>query len=81
MELRCWLKTLLTLTLALPVAYCVLVWVRGLVASMGDAAGAAFVAYVGTACLACWAISLVGLLIQLAIVELIERPPKEDIDE
>jgi hypothetical protein len=81
MKLRCWLKLLLTLALALPIVYCVLVGVRGLVNSMGDAAGAAFVGRVGTVCLACWAISLVGLLILLAVVQLIEPSPKDDTDK
>jgi hypothetical protein len=67
MNLRCWLKSFLTLALALPIAYCVLVGVRGLVSSMGDAAGAAMVGHVGTACLAVWAVSLVGLVIALAV--------------
>lgn len=81
MNLRCWLKTLLTLALALPAAYCVLVWVRWLVASMGDAAGATFVGRIGTACLACWAISLVGLVLVLAVARLIEQLPNDDTDE
>ena len=81
MKPRCWLKTVLTLALALPAAYCVLVWVRWLVASMGDAAGVAIVERLGTACLAFWAISLVGLVILLAVVQLIEHPPRDDTGE
>ena len=41
MTLRSAAKTLLVLVLALPVAQIVLIWVRGLLNSMGDAAGSA----------------------------------------
>jgi hypothetical protein len=81
MNLRNWLRTLLSFALALPVAYCVLAWVRWLVSSMGDAAGARFVDYIGTACLAAWAVSLVGLVILLGVAELIDEPPREDTEE
>ncbi len=72
------LKTLLTLALALPIVYCVLIWVRGLVISMGDPAGAAFIGHVETACLAVWSISLVGLILVLAVVVLLEHPPDDN---
>lgn len=77
MTLRSATKTLLVLALALPVAQCVLIWVRGLVTSMGDAEGGAIIGHVGTACQVIWSISLVGLVIVLAITVLNERPPEE----
>ncbi len=67
MSLRCTAKTLLALGLALPVVQAVLVWVAALLASMGDATGAAFVSHVGTACLVVWSIALVGLVLVLAL--------------
>ena len=76
MILRSATKTLLILALALPVVQCVLIWVRGLVASMGDEAGAAFVGHVGTVCLAVWSVALVGLVIILAINSLNENSPE-----
>lgn len=68
MMLRSALKTLLVLGLALPVVQAVLVWVIGLLTSMGDSAGADVVRYVGNACQAVWAASLVGLVLVLALV-------------
>jgi Na+-driven multidrug efflux pump len=70
-------KTLLVLSLALPVIQAVLVWVSGLLRAMGDAAGAEIVRHVGTACQVVWTIGLVGLLVVLALVVLNERPPEE----
>lgn len=78
MKLRCWLKTLLTLAVSLPVVYCVLAWVRGLVSSMGDVAGAIFVGHIATACLAAWAVSLVGLVLVLAIQSIGEEKTSND---
>ncbi len=77
MTLRSATKTLLVLALALPVVQCVLIWVRGLVTSMGDQEGGAIIGHVGTACQAAWAISLVGLVIVLAILVINERTPEE----
>lgn len=77
MTLRFATKTLLILALGLPVIQCVLIWVRGLVAAMGDEAGAAFTGHVGTVCLAAWSVSLVGLVIVLAINSLNESPPSD----
>lgn len=74
-SLRYWLKVLVALALGLPVVQCVLIWVRGLVASMGDQTGAAFVGHVGTVCLAAWSAALVGLVIILAINSLNENSP------
>ena len=50
MTLRSAAKTLLVLALALPVVQAVLMWVAGLLTSMGDAASAAIVRHVTTAC-------------------------------
>jgi len=75
--LRSATKTLVVLALALPVALAVLTWVRGLLAAMGDAGGAAIVGHVATACQVVWSLSLVGLVIVLALVVLNERPPNE----
>jgi hypothetical protein len=44
---------------------------------MGDAAGAAVIGHVGTACQVAWTISLVGLVIALAVQALQDRPPDE----
>jgi hypothetical protein len=62
------MRVFLVLALALPAVQAVLVWVRGLLAAMGDGGGAAMVGHVGTACQVAWAISLVGLLISTALV-------------
>ncbi len=78
MSLRPALKSLLALALALPIIQCVLIWVRGLLLSMGDLGGAAVIGHVGTACLVVWSIGLVGLVIVLAIVAVVERPPEDD---
>jgi hypothetical protein len=77
MTLRSATKTLLVLTLALPVAQSVLIWVRGLLTSMGDQQGGAIIGHVGMACQVAWTISLVGLVIVLALVVLSERSPEE----
>lgn len=73
MTLRSATKALLVLALALPVVQAVLEWVGGLLESMGDAAGAAIVGHVGTACQVVWSVSLVGLVIVLALVVLSEE--------
>lgn len=75
MSLRCATKTLLGLGLALPVVQAVLVWVVALLTSMGDAAGAAIVGHVGTACQVVWSVALVGLVLVLALIELNEQSP------
>jgi hypothetical protein len=77
MTLRSAIKTLVVLALGLPVVHCVLIGVRGMVASMGDQAGAAIVGHVGTACLAAWSIALAGLVIVLAIYALNVGRPKD----
>jgi len=77
MTLRSATKLFVVLALALPVVQAVLVWVGGLLASMGDDAGAATLGHIGTACLVAWSISLVGLVLVLALFVLSERPPEE----
>jgi len=77
MTFRSAVRTLLVLALALPVAQSVLIWVRGMLISMGDAEGSAIIGHVGTACQIAWSLSLVGLVIVLAIVVLNEPPPRE----
>jgi cobalamin biosynthesis protein CbiD len=72
MTFRAAAKTLLVLALALPVMQSTLVWVAGLLTSMGDAAGAEIVRQVVTACQVVWAVGLVGLVIVLALVVLNE---------
>ena len=80
MTVRSATKTLLVLALALPVVQCVLIWVRGLLASMGDPDGAAIIGHVGTGCLVIWSISLVGLIIVVAAAVVFERPPDDTAD-
>jgi hypothetical protein len=77
MTLRSAAKTLLVISLVLPVVQAVLVWVAGLLTAMGDGAGADIVSHVGTACQVVWTVSLVGLVIVLALIVLSERPPEE----
>jgi hypothetical protein len=78
MTLRYATKTLLVLVLALPVAQIVLIWVRGLLNSMGDAEGGAILGHVGTACQIVWALCLVALVIVVSLAVLNDRPPKEE---
>jgi hypothetical protein len=77
MTLRSATKTLLVLVLALPVAQIVLMWVRGLLTSMGDPDGAAMIGHAGTACQVAWALCLVGLVVVLALLALNEPQPEE----
>lgn len=81
MSLHSSLRVLLVLTLGLPIVQAVLIWVVGLLAAMGDAAGAAVMRNVGTACHVAWSIALVALVIVLAIRALNETPrdlPREE---
>ena len=77
MTLRSATKTLLVLVLALPVAQIVLIWVRGLLVSMGDVEGGAIIGLVCTACQVVWALNLVALVIVLSLTFLNNRPPEE----
>ena len=81
MTLRGAAKLLLVLALALPVVQAVLYWVAGLLRSMGDAAGAAIVGHVNTACQVVWSVGLVGLLLIVAILTINEPPPPEESTE
>jgi hypothetical protein len=74
MTLRSATKTLLTLAIALPIVGAVLIWVAGLLQSMGDPAGVRILFYVGVVCEIIWSTSLVGLVILLAIITLNEPP-------
>jgi hypothetical protein len=78
MTLRSAATTLLALALGLPLVQAVLIWVRGILSSMGDEAGAAIVGHVGTACHVLWSVSLVGLLIAVALVVVLEHPPHDN---
>jgi hypothetical protein len=75
MTLRSAIKVLLTFALGLPVVQAVLIWVAGLLSSMGDQAGAAIIRHVGTGCQVLWTVALVALVIVLAIANVNERPP------
>ena len=77
MNLRSATKTLLVLVLALPVAQIVLIWVRGLLTSMGDADGGAIISHVSTICQVVWALCLVALVIALSLVVLNDRSSEE----
>jgi hypothetical protein len=77
MTLRSATKTLVVLALGLPIVHCVLIWVRGMVASMGDQAGASFIGHVGTVCLVTWSVTLVGLVIVLGIAALNQSLPED----
>jgi hypothetical protein len=76
MTLRSATKTLLALALALPVAHLVLIWVRGLLVSMGDTEGGIVIGHVGTSCQVVWALSVVGLVIVCALV-IVNEPPND----
>ena len=60
MTLRSATKTLLTLALGLPVVQAVLIWVAGLLTSMGDEAGATIIRHVGTGCQVVWSVCTRG---------------------
>jgi hypothetical protein len=81
MTLRSATKTLLALTLGLPMVQAVLFWVGGLLANMGDEGGAKIIKHVVTACQVVWAISIVGLVVTLALVVLNEVPPQLENEE
>jgi hypothetical protein len=84
--MRSAMRVFLVLALALPVVQAVLVWVRGLLAAMGDGGGAAIIGHAGTICQVAWAVALVGLLISTALVlneegqetKFKRREPEED---
>jgi hypothetical protein len=72
MPLRTALRVLLAFALGLPVVECVLIGVRSLVVSMGDAAGGKMLTCLATGCLAFWGVSIVGLVIVLAIIGVVD---------
>jgi hypothetical protein len=78
MTLRSATKVLLTLALGVPVVQAVLIWVAGLLKSMGDEAGATIIRHVGTGSQVVWSVSLVGLVIVLAILALNNQPQNEE---
>jgi hypothetical protein len=78
MTLRSATKVLLTFALGLPVIQAVLIWVAGLLKSMGDEAGATIIRHVGTGCQVVWSVSLVCLVIILALMALNNQPQNED---
>ncbi len=74
MTLRCAVRWLLVLTLALPVAQALLWWVAGLLKAMGDVPAATVVGYINTGAGVVWLLSLVGLVVTLALQSL-NQPP------
>ncbi|BBO34703.1 hypothetical protein [Lacipirellula parvula] len=67
MTIRTALKTLLGLTLALPMLQSLLYWVAGLLASMGDHAAATAFQRLHIGVGVAWIICLIGLVIALAL--------------
>lgn len=67
MTIRTALKSLLGLTLGLPMLQSLLYWVAGLLASMGDAAAAAAFSRLHIAVGVAWFVCLIGLVITLAL--------------
>jgi hypothetical protein len=79
MLLRSAIKWLLTLTLSLPLAQAVLLWVsRGLLVALGDEVAARIVDGVTLGVGVLWLVSLVGLVIVLALEALQKPTPHEE---
>jgi hypothetical protein len=78
MTLRTALKMLLGFALGLPLLQSLLFWIAGLLAAMGDAAGAAFLHRTNTVLGVLWLASLTGLVIALAFRALDEHPPLDE---
>jgi hypothetical protein len=78
MTLRTALKTLLGFALGLPLLQSLLFWIAGLLAAMGDAAGAACLHRTNTVLGVLWLASLTGLVIALAFRALDEQPPLDE---
>jgi hypothetical protein len=70
MTLRRATRWLLVLVLGLPLVQAVLVWTAGLLAAMGDEAGAAVVGRINTGAGVAWLVSLVGLVVVMALASL-----------
>jgi hypothetical protein len=77
MTLRSAARLLLVFALGLPVVHAVLIWVGGLLTSMGDDPGAEILRQIGTGCLVTWTVAIVALVIVLAIVVVNDRTPEE----
>ncbi len=67
MTIRTALRVFLGVAVAAPIACVTLQLVAGLLAAMGDDAGANVAKCVATACVALWPIALVGLLLTIAV--------------
>ncbi len=75
-NLRTVLKTLLVVVLGMPLLSVVLSWVVGLLAVLGDAAGASAFKFINTAVQVLWLVSLIGLVVVLAL-EALEHSREE----
>jgi hypothetical protein len=78
MTLRSAARLLLVFALGLPIVQAVLFWVAGLLASMGDNAGARVLRDIGTGCLVAWLVALVALVIVMAVLLLSEETRNEE---
>ena len=76
MNLRGALKFLLITTLGLPVLQTLLVWVSGLLTSIGDETTANAVGQIGRGAGILWLVSLTALVVVLAVRSL-DEPPAE----
>lgn len=79
MTLRCAVRWLVVLALALPLGQSLLWWVAGLLRAMGDAPAATVLGHFSTAVGVVWLLCLVGLIVTLALQSLEPRPIAEDI--
>jgi hypothetical protein len=77
MRLRSATRILVVLALALPIIHAVLVWIRILLASMGDEVGAAIIGHVAWGCLVVWSIGLVGLVVVLGLSAVNNHSPEQ----
>ena len=72
------IKTLLTFVLGLPLLQAVLMWVGGLLGTMGDAAAGDVLEHIRTAAGVLWLVSLVGLVVALALQTLDDSSPPSE---
>lgn len=79
MSLRSAVKTLVALSVGLPLLQATLFWVGGLLGAMGDEAAAGILVELQTVTGVAWLVSLVGLVIVLAVRSLDE--PDETLGE
>ncbi|QDT00004.1 hypothetical protein HG15A2_33390 [Adhaeretor mobilis] len=75
MNLRGALKFLLITTLGLPVLQTLLVWVAGLLTSIGDETTANVVNQIGRGAGILWLVSITALVVVLAVRSLDDPPP------